>query len=41
MVFPGPEELKLRSFKRFQEMGKEVPADALNNMIGKLLKASK
>jgi heterogeneous nuclear ribonucleoprotein U-like protein 1 len=33
-VFPKPEELKRRSEKRFNEMGKEVPADALNNMIG-------
>ncbi|GAU33528.1 hypothetical protein TSUD_386730 [Trifolium subterraneum] len=33
VVFPKPEELKRRSEKRFNEMGKEVPADALNNMI--------
>ncbi|XP_058749848.1 uncharacterized protein LOC131622837 [Vicia villosa] len=33
VVFPKPEELKRRSEKRFQEMGKEVPVDALNNMI--------
>lgn len=34
MVFPKPEELKSREDKRFKEMGKEVPADALNNMLG-------
>ncbi|PNY09321.1 hypothetical protein L195_g005868 [Trifolium pratense] len=33
VVFPKPEELKRRSEKRFVAMGKEVPADALNNMI--------
>ncbi|XP_058749852.1 uncharacterized protein LOC131622844 [Vicia villosa] len=33
VVFPKPEELKSRSEKRFKEMGKEVPVDALNNMI--------
>ncbi|WJX26529.1 hypothetical protein P8452_15440 [Trifolium repens] len=33
VVFPKPEELKRRSEKRFNEMDKEVPADALNNMI--------
>ncbi|KAL5096588.1 hypothetical protein RYX36_000915 [Vicia faba] len=33
VVFPKPEELKRRSEKRFKEMGKEVPPDALNNMI--------
>ncbi|XP_031392741.1 heterogeneous nuclear ribonucleoprotein U-like protein 1 isoform X2 [Punica granatum] len=33
VIFPRPEELKLRSQKRFQEMGKEVPDDALNSMI--------
>ncbi|XP_058749845.1 uncharacterized protein LOC131622832 [Vicia villosa] len=33
VVFPKPEELKRRSEKRFKEMGKEVPVDALNNMI--------
>jgi len=34
VVFPKPEELKIRSDKRFAEMGKEVPLDALNKMIG-------
>lgn len=34
VVFPKPEDLKFRSIKRFQEMGKEVPADAVNNMLG-------
>ncbi|XP_058749803.1 uncharacterized protein LOC131622781 [Vicia villosa] len=33
VVFPKPEELKRRSEKRFEEMGKEVPVDVLNNMI--------
>lgn len=37
VVFPNPEELRRRSDKRFKEMGKEVPADALNNMTGFLL----
>lgn len=34
VVLPEPEELKFRSNRRFQEMGKEVPADAVNNMLG-------
>ncbi|TKY71624.1 Heterogeneous nuclear ribonucleoprotein U protein 1 [Spatholobus suberectus] len=34
VVFPKPEELKIRSDKRFTEMGKEVPPDAVNKMIG-------
>jgi heterogeneous nuclear ribonucleoprotein U-like protein 1 len=34
VVFPRPEELKVRSDKRFKEMGKEVPADAVNEMLG-------
>ncbi|MED6130672.1 hypothetical protein PIB30_002785 [Stylosanthes scabra] len=33
VVFPKPEELKVRSNKRLKEMGKEVPPDALKNMI--------
>ncbi|KAI5448142.1 hypothetical protein KIW84_015535, partial [Lathyrus oleraceus] len=33
VVFPKPEELTRRSEKRFKEMGKEVPIDALNSMI--------
>jgi len=34
VVFPRPEELKIRSEKRSTEMGKEVPLDAVNKMIG-------
>lgn len=37
VLFPKPEELKFRAEKRFKEMGKEVPADAVNEMIGILL----
>ncbi|KAL2341957.1 hypothetical protein Fmac_009897 [Flemingia macrophylla] len=33
VVFPKPEDLKIRSAKRFTEMGKEVPSDAVNKMI--------
>ncbi|KAL2534567.1 SPRY domain-containing protein [Abeliophyllum distichum] len=33
VVFPRPEELKLRAAKRFKEMGKEVPAEAINSML--------
>ncbi|XP_068497042.1 uncharacterized protein [Phaseolus vulgaris] len=33
VVFPRPEELKIRSEKRSTEMGKEVPLDAVNKMI--------
>ncbi|XP_028801068.1 heterogeneous nuclear ribonucleoprotein U-like protein 1 isoform X2 [Neltuma alba] len=33
VVFPEPEELRLRTSKRFKEMGKEVPPDAVNNML--------
>ncbi|XP_057961572.1 uncharacterized protein LOC131153342 isoform X2 [Malania oleifera] len=33
VVFPKPEDLKFRAGKRFKEMGKEVPADAINEMI--------
>ncbi|KAH6776051.1 hypothetical protein C2S52_013612 [Perilla frutescens var. hirtella] len=33
VVFPTAEELKSRAEKRFKEMGKEVPADAVNQMI--------
>lgn len=36
MVFPKPEELRRRSAERFREMGKEVPADAVNKMLGPL-----
>lgn len=33
VIFPPPEENKVRSAKRFREMGKEVPADAVNEML--------
>uniref|UniRef100_A0A5B7A3T6 SPRY domain-containing protein n=1 Tax=Davidia involucrata TaxID=16924 RepID=A0A5B7A3T6_DAVIN len=33
VVFPKPDELKLRAGKRFKEMGKEVPAEAVNEML--------
>ncbi|KAJ0983694.1 hypothetical protein J5N97_011949 [Dioscorea zingiberensis] len=33
VVFPTPHELKFRADKRFREMGKEVPADAVNEML--------
>ncbi|XP_038893724.1 heterogeneous nuclear ribonucleoprotein U-like protein 1 isoform X2 [Benincasa hispida] len=33
VVFPKPEELERRSAERFREMGKEVPADAVNEML--------
>nr|CAD1832157.1 unnamed protein product [Ananas comosus var. bracteatus] len=33
VIFPPPNELKFRSEKRFKEMGKEVPAEAINEMI--------
>ncbi|XP_059659752.1 uncharacterized protein LOC132306387 [Cornus florida] len=33
VVFPKPEELTARSEKRFKEMGKEVPAEAVNEML--------
>ncbi|RLM75527.1 heterogeneous nuclear ribonucleoprotein U-like protein 1 [Panicum miliaceum] len=32
VVFPPPSELKSRAAKRFNEMGKEVPAEAVNEM---------
>ncbi|GJN26299.1 hypothetical protein PR202_gb14221 [Eleusine coracana subsp. coracana] len=32
VVFPQPSELKSRAAKRFSEMGKEVPAEAVNEM---------
>lgn len=34
VIVPTPEELKLRGEKRFKEMGKEVPAEAVNQMLG-------
>lgn len=37
VVFPEPEEIKARASKRFIEMGKEVPAEAVNEMLGMLL----
>ncbi|KAL4201931.1 hypothetical protein AMTRI_Chr02g218380 [Amborella trichopoda] len=33
VVFPTADELKFRADKRFKEMGKEVPADAVNDML--------
>ncbi|KAK4421260.1 Heterogeneous nuclear ribonucleoprotein U-like protein 1 [Sesamum alatum] len=33
VVFPTAEELKLRADRRFKEMGKEVPAEAVNQML--------
>ncbi|KAK2977111.1 hypothetical protein RJ640_017635 [Escallonia rubra] len=37
VIFPKAEELRLRSEKRFREMGKEVPAEAVNEMLGNQL----
>lgn len=34
VVFPRPEELKFRAAKRVKEMGKEVPANAVKEMLG-------
>jgi heterogeneous nuclear ribonucleoprotein U-like protein 1 len=34
VVFPLPSELESRMAKRFSEMGKEVPAEAVNDMTG-------
>jgi heterogeneous nuclear ribonucleoprotein U-like protein 1 len=34
VVFPTPSELKSRAAKQFDEMGKEVPAEAVNEMTG-------
>ncbi|XP_038972370.1 heterogeneous nuclear ribonucleoprotein U-like protein 1 isoform X2 [Phoenix dactylifera] len=33
VVFPPPNDLKFRAQMRFKEMGKEVPAEAVNEMI--------
>ncbi|KAL9251803.1 Heterogeneous nuclear ribonucleoprotein U-like protein [Drosera capensis] len=33
VVFPKPEELKLRAEKRFKEMGKEIRAEAVSQML--------
>ncbi|GMH26922.1 hypothetical protein Nepgr_028765 [Nepenthes gracilis] len=33
VIFPNSEELKVRSQKRLEEMGKEVPPEAVNEMI--------
>lgn len=33
VVFPPPNDLRVRAQKRFKEMGKEVPAEAVNEMI--------
>ena len=37
MCFPRPEDLKARSEKRLRETGKDVPVDAVNEMLGILL----
>lgn len=34
VIFPSSEELNARKAKRFEQMGKEVPPDAVNEMIG-------
>jgi hypothetical protein len=34
VVFPLPSELESRTAKGFCEMGKEVPAEAVNDMTG-------
>lgn len=34
VIFPSQDELRLRAERRFKEMGKEVPAEAVNEMIG-------
>lgn len=34
VIFPSQNELRLRAEQRFKEMGKEVPAEAVNEMIG-------
>lgn len=33
VIFPPPQELKIRAKKRFKEMGKEVPPEAVNEML--------
>ncbi|VFQ89547.1 unnamed protein product [Cuscuta campestris] len=33
VIFPTPRELKFRADKRFKEMGKEVPDEAVNEML--------
>ncbi|KAH9290196.1 hypothetical protein KI387_034313 [Taxus chinensis] len=33
VIFPSPQELKVRAKKRFKEMGKEVPPEAVNEML--------
>lgn len=37
MVIPTAEELKSRAEKRFKEMGKQVPAEAVNEMLGNFI----
>ncbi|KAI3676687.1 hypothetical protein L1987_86300 [Smallanthus sonchifolius] len=37
VAFSRPEDLKVRSEKRFRETGKEVPAEAVNEMIAKFV----
>lgn len=40
VVFPTPDELKIRADKRFKEMGKDVPQDAVSEMLGNTRKLS-
>lgn len=37
VIFPTPEELKIRAQKRFKEMGKEVPPEAVNEMLANFI----
>ncbi|KAK8967332.1 hypothetical protein KSP40_PGU001407 [Platanthera guangdongensis] len=37
VIFPMPDDLKSRAAKRFEEMGKEVPADAVNEMLANFI----
>ena len=34
VCFPRPEDLKARSEKRLRETGKDVPVDAVSEMLG-------
>ena len=34
VIFPLPSELNSRAAKRFKEMGKDVPAEAVDQMTG-------
>ncbi|KAK9156093.1 hypothetical protein Sjap_003573 [Stephania japonica] len=37
VIFPKPDDLKLRAEKRVKEMGKEVPAEAVNEMLANFI----